>query len=45
MIIKLKPEQERFIQEKLASGEYINAEDVILQAFKLLEVREKAKFV
>ena len=41
MTIQLKPEQEKFIQEKIASGEYSNADDVISQAFKLLEVRER----
>jgi antitoxin ParD1/3/4 len=41
MTIQLKPEQEKFIQEKIASGEYRNADDVISQAFKLLEAREK----
>lgn len=40
MNIQLKPEQEKFIQEKIASGEYSNADDVITQAFKLLEIRE-----
>lgn len=40
MNIQLKPEQEKFIQEKIASGEYSNANDVISQAFKLLEARE-----
>ena len=41
MNIQLKPEQEKFIQEKIASGEYNNADDVISEAFKLLEAREK----
>lgn len=41
MTIQLKPEQEKFIQEKIASGEYSNADDVISQAFKLLEAREQ----
>jgi antitoxin ParD1/3/4 len=41
MNIQLKPEQEKFIQEKIASGEYSNADDVISQAFKLLEIRER----
>lgn len=41
MNIQLKPEQEKFIQEKIASGEYSNADDVISQAFKLLEARER----
>lgn len=41
MNIQLKPEQEKFIQDKIASGEYNNADDVITEAFKLLEIREK----
>lgn len=41
MNIQLKPEQEKFIQEKIASGEYRNADDVISQAFKLLEAKER----
>jgi antitoxin ParD1/3/4 len=41
MQIQLKPEQEKCIQEKIASGEYTNADDVISKAFKLLEVRER----
>ena len=41
MTIQLKPEQEKFIQEKIASGEYSNADDVISQAFQLLEAREQ----
>jgi antitoxin ParD1/3/4 len=41
MNIQLKPEQEKFIQDKIASGEYNNANDVITEAFKLLEIREK----
>jgi antitoxin ParD1/3/4 len=41
MNIQLKPEQEKFIQDKIASGEYSNADDVITEAFKLLEVRER----
>ncbi|MGL6338729.1 MAG: type II toxin-antitoxin system ParD family antitoxin [Waterburya sp.] len=41
MNIQLKPEQEKFIQDKIASGEYSNADDVITEAFKLLEIREK----
>lgn len=40
MDIQLKPEQEKFIREKIASCEYSNADDVISQAFKLLEARE-----
>ena len=41
MNIQLKPEQEKFIQEKIASGEYTNADDVISEAFKLLELIRK----
>jgi antitoxin ParD1/3/4 len=41
MNIQLKPEQEKFIQDKIASGEYSNADDVITEAFKLLEIRER----
>jgi antitoxin ParD1/3/4 len=41
MNIQLKPEQEKFIQDKIASGEYSNVDDVITEAFKLLEIRER----
>jgi antitoxin ParD1/3/4 len=41
MNIQLKPEQEKFIQDKIASGEYSNANDVITEAFRLLEIRER----
>ena len=41
MTIQLKPEQEKFIREKNASGEYSNADDFISQSFKLLEARER----
>ncbi len=41
MNIQLKPEQEKFIREKIASGIYSNANDVISEAFELLEAREK----
>ena len=40
MKIQLSSEQEKFIQEKITSGEYINAEEVISEALKLLELRE-----
>ena len=40
MNIQLKPEQEKFIRDKIASGAYSNADDVIAEAFKLLETRE-----
>ncbi|MBE9053162.1 type II toxin-antitoxin system ParD family antitoxin [Nostocales cyanobacterium LEGE 11386] len=41
MKIQLKPEQEQFIQSRLASGRYENADDVIALALKLLEEWEK----
>lgn len=41
MNIQLKPEQEKFIRDKIASGVYNDADDVITQAFKLLEAKER----
>jgi antitoxin ParD1/3/4 len=41
MYIQLKPEQEQFIQAQMASGRFTNADDVINEAFKLLEEREQ----
>ncbi len=41
MSIILKPEQEQFIHEKLKSGKYQNADEVIAIAFRLLEAQEK----
>ena len=38
--IQLSSEQEKFIQEKITSGEYINADEIISEALKLLEFRE-----
>jgi antitoxin ParD1/3/4 len=37
--IKLKLEQEQFIRSQIDRGEYQTAEDVISEAFKLLEAR------
>ncbi len=37
MTIQLKPEQEQFIKHQISSGRYTNADDVINEAFKLLE--------
>jgi antitoxin ParD1/3/4 len=37
--IQLKPEQEQFIRSQIDRGEYQTAEDVISEAFKLLEAR------
>lgn len=41
MNITLNPEQEKFIQEKLISGKYHTADEVIVEAFRLLEERDK----
>ncbi|YAF98012.1 MAG: type II toxin-antitoxin system ParD family antitoxin [Nodularia sp. CChRGM 3473] len=41
MKIQLKPEQEQFIQSRLASGRYENSDDVIALALKLLEEWEE----
>lgn len=41
MNITLKPEIEQFIQAQIATGRFANAEDVIIEAFKLLEERER----
>jgi antitoxin ParD1/3/4 len=37
--IQLKSEQEQFIRSQIDCGEYQTAEDVISEAFKLLEAR------
>ena len=39
MNIQLKLEQEQFIRDRIDRGEYKTAEDVISEAFKLLEAR------
>ena len=41
MSIALKNEQEQFIQKKLKSGKYGSADEVIFEAFRLLEERDK----
>jgi antitoxin ParD1/3/4 len=41
MNIQLKAEYEQFIQTRIATGRYENAEDVIIKALKLLEEWEK----
>lgn len=41
--ITLTPEQEQFLQDKLKSGKYNNSQEVISEAFKLLEKEEKIK--
>jgi antitoxin ParD1/3/4 len=40
MSIALKNEQEQFIQKKLNSGKYGSADEVIFEAFRLLEERD-----
>lgn len=41
MSIALKIEQEQFIQKKLKSGKYSSADEVIFEAFRLLEERDQ----
>jgi len=41
MNITLKAEIEQFIQAQLATGRYVNAEEVISKALKLLEKQDK----
>lgn len=41
MSIILKPEQEQFIQEKLKTGKYQTVDQVIAEAFRLLEERDR----
>jgi antitoxin ParD1/3/4 len=41
MYIQIKPELEQFIQAQLASGRFTNADEVINEAFKLLQEREQ----
>ena len=41
MSIALKNEQEQFIQKKLKSGKYSSADEVIFEAFRLLEERDR----
>ncbi|MEH2053523.1 type II toxin-antitoxin system ParD family antitoxin [Nostoc sp.] len=41
MYIQIKPELQQFIQAQLANGRFTNADDVINEAFKLLQEREQ----
>lgn len=41
MNITLKPPEERLIQEKLKSGQYATVYEVIVEALRLLEERDK----
>ncbi|MEM7760769.1 MAG: type II toxin-antitoxin system ParD family antitoxin [Cyanobacteria bacterium P01_A01_bin.40] len=40
MNIELKPKQEKFIRDKIASGAYNNTDNVIAETSKLLEIKE-----
>ena len=42
MTIFLKPEQEQFIQTQIETGKYVNAEEVVNEAFQLLKKRDRA---
>ncbi len=41
MSITLKPEQERFIREQIARGRFRSIDEVLAQAFKLLEEKSQ----
>lgn len=42
MTIILTSEQEQFVQEKLETGRYNNANDIITEAFELLKEKDKS---
>lgn len=41
MRIVLQPEQEQFVRERLKGGKYNTVDDLIVEAFRLLEEREE----
>lgn len=41
MSIILRPEQDQFIQEKLKTGKYQTVDEVITEAFQLLEEHDR----
>ncbi|WP_072622651.1 type II toxin-antitoxin system ParD family antitoxin [Spirulina major] len=41
MAIALTPDQEQFVQNKLSSGQYGSADEVIAEALRLLEKRNR----
>ena len=43
MNVSLTPELERFVQEKVHSGRYISASEVVREALRLLEEHEKVR--
>jgi antitoxin ParD1/3/4 len=45
MNVSLTPELERFVQEKVHSGRYTSASEVVREALRLLEEHEKVQAV
>jgi len=45
MNVSLTPELERFVQEKVHSGRYASASEVVREALRLLEEHEKVRAV
>jgi len=45
MNVSLTPELERFVQEKVHSGRYTSASEVVREALRLLEEHEKVRAV
>lgn len=43
MNVSLTPELERFVQEKVHSGRYTSASEVVREALRLLEEQEKVR--
>ena len=43
MNVSLTPELERFVQEKVHSGRYTSASEVVREALRLLEEHEKVR--
>lgn len=43
MNVSLTPELERFVQEKVKSGRYLSASEVIREALRLMEERDKIR--
>lgn len=41
MNIQLKSEQEKFVRSQIENGDYQTADEVITEAFKLLEIRAR----
>ncbi|NER33354.1 MAG: hypothetical protein F6J93_04685 [Oscillatoria sp. SIO1A7] len=41
MRIVLQPEQEQFVREQLERGKYSTVDDLVVEAFRLLEEREQ----